>query len=234
MDARGAARPTRSASAARCACRATTREAAYVDHAAPAARPRSRARTRSAHILWLQDERPDIARATWKYLEPKDWLNYQADRPRASRRTTRSSCTGSPTTATAPTSTTTPSFFASRARPRDQLPDLGRRDRRRRPADGRRRGRARRSGRHPGRRRDARSADRPRSVRARSRDFEGHLYVGTSSWLTCHVPFKKTDLFHGIASLPSPLPGKYYVADEQEVAGGCARLVARTGAGDRR
>ena len=53
------------------------------------------------------------------------------------------------------------------------------------------------------------------------RDFEGHLYVGTSSWLTCHVPFKKTDLFHGIASLPSPLPGKYYVADEQEVAGAC-------------
>ena len=59
------------------------------------------------------------------------------------------------------------------------------------------------------------------------RDFEGHLYVGTSSWLTCHVPFKKTDLFHGIASLPSPLPGKYYVADEQEVAGACPRLAAR-------
>ena len=53
------------------------------------------------------------------------------------------------------------------------------------------------------------------------RDFEGHLYVGTSSWLTCHVPFKKTDLFHGVASLPSPLPGKYYVADEQETAGAC-------------
>jgi len=50
-------------------------------------------------------------------------------------------------------------------------------------------------------------------------DFEGHLYVGTSSWLTCHVPFKKTDILHGVASLPSPLPGKYYVADEQEVAG---------------
>ena len=53
------------------------------------------------------------------------------------------------------------------------------------------------------------------------RDFEGHLYVGTSSWLTCHVPFKKTDLLHGIATLPSPLPGKYYVADEQESAGAC-------------
>ena len=30
-----------------------------------------------SHILWLQHERPDIARATWKYLEPKDWLNFQ-------------------------------------------------------------------------------------------------------------------------------------------------------------
>ena len=60
------------------------------------------------------------------------------------------------------------------------------------------------------------------------RDFEGHLYVGTSSWLTCHVPFKKTDLFHGIASLPSPLPGKYYVADEQEVAGGASNGCAST------
>src|SRR4051812_28159692 len=28
-----------------------------------------------AHILWLQRTQPDVARATWKYLEPKDWLN---------------------------------------------------------------------------------------------------------------------------------------------------------------
>ncbi len=53
------------------------------------------------------------------------------------------------------------------------------------------------------------------------RDHEGHLYVGTSSWLTCHLPAKKTDLFHGVASLPSPLPGRYFVADEQETAGAC-------------
>ena len=53
------------------------------------------------------------------------------------------------------------------------------------------------------------------------RDGEGHLYIGTSSWLTCHVPKKKTDLFSGIASLPSPLPGKYFVANEQETAGAC-------------
>jgi xylulokinase len=38
-------------------------------------------------------------------------------------------------------------------------------------------------------------------------DFQAHLSVGTSSWLTCHVPFKNTDLLSNIASLPSPIPG---------------------------
>ena len=52
-----------------------------------------------------------------------------------------------------------------------------------------------------------------------TRDYQAHLYVGTSSWLTCHVPFKKTDLRHNIASLPSPVTGRYFVADEQETAG---------------
>jgi len=53
------------------------------------------------------------------------------------------------------------------------------------------------------------------------RDYEAHLYIGTSSWLTCHVPFKKTDLRANMASLPSPIPGRYFVANEQETAGKC-------------
>lgn len=53
------------------------------------------------------------------------------------------------------------------------------------------------------------------------RDYEAHLYIGTSSWLTCHVPYKKTDLFHKMASLPSAIPGRYFVANEQETAGAC-------------
>ncbi|MCP4689687.1 MAG: xylulose kinase [Desulfobacterales bacterium] len=53
------------------------------------------------------------------------------------------------------------------------------------------------------------------------KDYEGHLYLGTSSWLTCHVPFKKTDIFHGMGSLPSAIPGRYFVANEQETAGAC-------------
>ncbi len=56
-------------------------------------------------------------------------------------------------------------------------------------------------------------------------DFEPHLYIGTSSWLTCHVPFKKTDLLHNMASLPSAIPDKYFVANEQETAGACLNFL---------
>ncbi len=52
------------------------------------------------------------------------------------------------------------------------------------------------------------------------RDFEAHVYIGTSSWIQCIVPFKKTDMFHSIASLPTSIPGKYYSANEQDIAGG--------------
>ncbi len=57
------------------------------------------------------------------------------------------------------------------------------------------------------------------------RDYEGHLYVGTSSWITCHVPFKKVDVIRSIASLPSAIPGRYFVADEQETSGGCLNFL---------
>jgi len=57
------------------------------------------------------------------------------------------------------------------------------------------------------------------------RDYEGHLYIGTSSWLTCHVPFKKTDIFHNMASLPSAIPGRYFIANEQETAGACLKFL---------
>ncbi len=52
------------------------------------------------------------------------------------------------------------------------------------------------------------------------RDYEGHIYVGTSSWIVAHVPFKKTDILHGIASIPSSIPDKYIIVNEQETAGG--------------
>jgi len=52
-------------------------------------------------------------------------------------------------------------------------------------------------------------------------DYEGHIYIGTSSWISCHVPFKKTSLFDNIASIPSAIPNRYLVGTEQEAAGAC-------------
>lgn len=52
-------------------------------------------------------------------------------------------------------------------------------------------------------------------------DYSGHLYIGTSSWLSCHVPWKKTDLLRNQASLPSALPGRYFIVNEHETAGAC-------------
>jgi len=51
------------------------------------------------------------------------------------------------------------------------------------------------------------------------RDFDAHLYVGTSAWLSCHVPYKKTDLRTSVASLPAAVPGRYWVATVQDTAG---------------
>jgi xylulokinase len=172
-----------------------------------------------AHILWLQAERPDIARATWKYLEPKDWLNLKL--------TGRAAATFDSIVVHWLTDNRdlsriayAPELLALAGIDRAQLPDLIRAT-------------------------DVLAPLRPEAASELGipagipvvggtpdlqsaavgsgavGDFEGHLYLGTSSWLTCHVPFKKTDVLRGVASLPSPLPGKYYVADEQETAGAC-------------
>lgn len=58
-------------------------------------------------------------------------------------------------------------------------------------------------------------------------DYQAHLYLGTSSWLLCHVPYKKTDIAHNLASLPSSLPGRWLVVNEQETAGAALTFLAR-------
>lgn len=50
-------------------------------------------------------------------------------------------------------------------------------------------------------------------------DFEAHATISTTSWISCHVPFKKTDVFHQIASLPGLFPGRYAIVDNQDTAG---------------
>jgi len=51
-------------------------------------------------------------------------------------------------------------------------------------------------------------------------DFEPHLYVGTSSWIAAHVPFKKTDLLAQVASVPCAAPARYLMIAMQSLAGG--------------
>jgi xylulokinase len=172
-----------------------------------------------AHILWLRRNRPELSASTWKYLEPKDWLNL--------RLTGECVATYDSIVVHWVTDNRDPShvryddeLLDMVGLRRDWLPDLV-------PATSVVGFLTARSaadlGMEPGvpvigGTPDVQSATIGSGA---VRDFEGHLYLGTSSWLTCHVPFKKTDLFRGVASLPAPLPGRYFVANEQETAGAC-------------
>lgn len=50
-------------------------------------------------------------------------------------------------------------------------------------------------------------------------DYEGHVYYGTSTWLLTHFPKKLTDINNNMATIPSSIPGRYLLANEQECAG---------------
>ncbi len=51
-------------------------------------------------------------------------------------------------------------------------------------------------------------------------DYQPHLYIGTSSWIAAHVPFKKTDIGSSLASIPCAVPNKYLLTALQATAGG--------------
>jgi xylulokinase len=172
-----------------------------------------------SHILWFEDERPEVARATATYLEPKDYLNL--------RLTGRAVATYDSIVLhwlTDNRDTTridyVPELVAASGVDRAKLPDLIAATDVVGPLLGDVAAELGLPAGVPvvGGTPDVQSATLGSGATG---DFEGHLYVGTSSWLTCHVPFKKTDVLRGVASLPSPVEGKYFVADEQETAGAC-------------
>lgn len=51
------------------------------------------------------------------------------------------------------------------------------------------------------------------------RDFEAYFYVGSTAWMSCHVPRKKTDIRYMLTTMPAALPGRYVVMAEQGMAG---------------
>ena len=51
-------------------------------------------------------------------------------------------------------------------------------------------------------------------------DYALHLYIGTSSWMAAHVPYKRTDIGASLASVPCAVPGRYLLTALQATAGG--------------
>ena len=169
------------------------------------------------HILWLRAARPDVYRAAACFLEPVDWLGFKLSGRIAT---------------TGPTATLhwiTDARDARRIRyhdglialaglRREQLPELLAANAVLGPvtaAAGRELGLV-----GPA----AVVAGTPDTMSAAVgsgavADYAAHLYLGTSCWLSCHVPYKRTDPLHSVASLPAAIPGRWLVSCEQQTAG---------------
>jgi xylulokinase len=172
-----------------------------------------------AHILFIKHERPDIYRSTYKFLEPKDYLNLRLTGRFAAtydsitlhwvtdnRRIDRVVYDGR--------------LLALAGIERSKLPDLCRATDLLGPI---RPEVAAELGLSPHSQVIAGTPDIQSAAIGSGAvpDYAAQLYIGTSSWLVCHVPFKKTDLLHNMASLPSPVTGRYLLTNEQETAGAC-------------
>ncbi len=174
------------------------------------------------HILFIKNEWPDVYRQTYKFLEPMDYLNFRLTGiPAASYDT----ITGHWLTDNRDLSNVryVDQLIALTGVDREKLPDL-------RPTGAVLGTITPKIAKEFGLREDVRVVmGTPDSESAAIgsgavRDYEPHLYIGTSSWLSCHVPYKRVDIATSITSLPSGIPGRYFVATEQDIAGGCLTM----------
>jgi xylulokinase len=56
-------------------------------------------------------------------------------------------------------------------------------------------------------------------------DGEGYFYIGTTSWMSCHIARKRTDPLHMLSAMPAAIPGRYVVTAEQGMAGRCLEFL---------
>ena len=54
-------------------------------------------------------------------------------------------------------------------------------------------------------------------------NYQGHLAISTSAWVSAAVPFKKTDIHASMATVPALRPGTYLIANNHETGGACLR-----------
>jgi xylulokinase len=57
-------------------------------------------------------------------------------------------------------------------------------------------------------------------------DYQTHLAISTTSWISCPVPAKKTDAVHQIATVPGLTPDRYLIANNHETGGACLHWLA--------
>ena len=170
-----------------------------------------------AHILFIKHELPEIYHTTYKFLEPKDYLNLRLTGVWA---TSADTITLHWVTDNRDLSQVkySPTLLRMATLDREKLPDilpplsvLGKLTLRA----------AQDLGLSPDVQVVIGTPDIPSAALGSGavRDYEAHLYIGTSSWLGCHVPNKKVDVFHNIGALPSAIPGKYLITNEQQTSG---------------
>jgi xylulokinase len=54
-------------------------------------------------------------------------------------------------------------------------------------------------------------------------DYQGHIAISTSAWVSAPVPFKKTDVIHQMTSIPGLRSGSYLIANNHETGGATLR-----------
>ena len=61
-------------------------------------------------------------------------------------------------------------------------------------------------------------------------DYHAHMAISTTSWISCPVPFKKTDVLHQIATVPGlgVAGGRYVIADNHDTSGLCLQWLRDT------
>ncbi len=176
-----------------------------------------------SHILYIKDQLPEIYTSTYKFLEPVDYLNMRLTGKFSTAYETATLCwlTDNRNINKIEYS---PKLFKLAGLDREKFPDLIEPGKMLGLIDPKL---AHELGLSP----DTRVAPGVPDTHSAAvgsgavRDFETHIYIGTSSWMLCHVPFKKTDLFHNMASVPSAIPGRYILMNEQETAGACLKYL---------
>jgi xylulokinase len=59
-------------------------------------------------------------------------------------------------------------------------------------------------------------------------DYEFHMAISTTSWLSCQVGKKKTDPFRQIATVPGPIKNRYMLANNHDTAGICLQWIKQS------